>query len=271
MEAQPKVQLTSTEITSLWQQFILESLDICVKKHVLVHIEDAEIKSIFTLAISLSEKHIEKIKYFFNQEAYPLPIGFTDSDVNLNAPRLYSDIFWLKYIEIMSANGLPNYALAITTAVRLDIREYFSQCSIEATELFNKSMDTLLSKGLLVRPPHIPAPARQEMIKNQSLLKNLFSDRRPLNGFEISHIYFNLQKTDLALTLSHGFSQVTQSKIIQESIIKISNTAAKHSELFRNILTEDHVSLPRTWESEVTNSTTPPFSDKLMMTHAALV
>jgi hypothetical protein len=158
MENQPKVQLTATEITSLWQQFILESLDICLKKYVLVHMEDDDIRSVFKYAISLSENHIEKVKYFFNQEKYPLPIGFTDKDVNLDAPRLFSDVFWLMYIHIMTANGLPNYSLAITTAVRSDIRDYFSQCNTEATELYNKSIDVLLSKGLFIRPPHIHAP-----------------------------------------------------------------------------------------------------------------
>jgi hypothetical protein len=270
MENQPKVQLTAPEITNLWQQFILESLDVCLKKYVLAHIEDADIRSVFKYALSLSENHIEKVKHFFNQEKYPLPIGFTDKDVHLNAPRLFSDVFWLKYIQIMSANGMPNYSLAISTSVRSDIRDYFSQCNTEATELYNKSMDVLLSKGLFIRPTHFPVPDRQEFIKNNSLLSNLIGHRKPLNGFEISHIYFNLQKTNMAATLLLGFSQVTQSKKIHEIITRILDTAVKHSDLFQSILKEDHIDLPRTWENEVTNSKTPPFSDKLMMSHAAL-
>jgi hypothetical protein len=270
MENQPKVQLTATEITSLWQQFIFESMDICIKKYVLKHIEDADIQSIYKYALSLSENHIEKVKYYFNEEKYPLPIGFTDKDVHLNAPRLYSDVFWLKYIQIMSANGIPTYGIAITTAVRSDIRDYFTQCNMEASELYNKSMDVLLSKGLFIRPPYIPPPDKQELIKNQSLLKDLFGNRRPLNGFEISHIFFNLQKTDIVLALLLGFSQVIQSKKIREFIIRVSDAAGKHSDLFQGILKEDQIVVPRSWESEVTNSTTPPFSDKLMMSHAAL-
>jgi hypothetical protein len=35
-------------------------------------------------------------------------------------------------------------------------------------------------------------------------------------------------------------------------------------------LKEDPIDVPGTWESEVTNSKTPPFSDKLMISHAAL-
>ncbi|MET3698716.1 uncharacterized protein DUF3231 [Bacillus oleivorans] len=39
----------------------------------------------------------------------------------------------------------------------------------------------------------------------------------------------------------------------------------KHIEVFTSLLREDDLPSPTTYESEVTNSTTPPFSDKMMM------
>jgi hypothetical protein len=39
----------------------------------------------------------------------------------------------------------------------------------------------------------------------------------------------------------------------------------KHFEILAKMLKEDNLHIPRTFDSEVTDSTTPPFSDKLML------
>ncbi|MBC8014698.1 MAG: DUF3231 family protein [Sporomusaceae bacterium] len=43
------------------------------------------------------------------------------------------------------------------------------------------------------------------------------------------------------------------------------NISQKHIEVFSNLLKNDDLSAPATWDSEATDSTTAPFSDKLMM------
>jgi hypothetical protein len=45
----------------------------------------------------------------------------------------------------------------------------------------------------------------------------------------------------------------------------------KHIEVFSSILHENDLPSPQRWESEVTNSTRSPFSDKLMMFHAMVL
>jgi hypothetical protein len=221
-------------------------------KKILAHMEDIEIKSVIEHALNLSEQHIQKIKNFLDQEKYPLPTGFTDEDVNLNVPRLYSDTFWLMYIQIMAAIGMPDYALALNTSSRSDVRSYFTQCNADALALFNKAQDLLLLKGLLVTPPPTPMIAKTELIKKPDLLINLFGKHTTLNGLEISHIFYNLQKIDVAIALEIGFLQVVGSKEIKELI-------------------DDNITPPKTWASEVTSSTIAPFSDKLMMSHIALL
>lgn len=260
-------RLTASEITSLWQQFIFESFDICIKKYVLAHVEDADVRSVYEFAMSISERNLENAKYFLSREQYPLPIGFTDQDVHPDAPRLFSDAFWLKYIQIMSANAITTFSLVITTSSRPDIRHYFSQCSRDAEGLFGKSSDVLLSKGMLSKPPHIPAPDHQETMKPVGLMSKLFGESRPLNGFEITHIYYNLQKTEIIAAMAVGFYQVMQSEKVRDFGQRFLKYAKKHSELFQEVLQKDRIPLPSTWESEVTNSSVPPFSDKLMLTH----
>jgi hypothetical protein len=272
MQNQHGTGLTITETTNLWMQYNTESMDICVKRYILAHMEDIEIKSVIEHALNLSEQHIQKIKNFFEQEKYPLPTGFTDEDVNLNAPRLFSDTFWLMYIQIMAAIGMPDYALALNTSSRSDVRSYFTQCIDEAVELFNKSKDILLLKGLLVVPPATPMHTKTEKIKKPDSLINLFNKRRPLNGFEVSHIFYNLQKIDVSIALKIGFIQVVRSKEIKEFMTRVLNDAGKkHSQILSTILQDDNITPPKTWESDVSNSTIAPFSDKLMMSHVAVL
>jgi hypothetical protein len=95
VETQHNTRLTSPEVASLWTQYIDDSMNICIKKHVLERVEDAEIRSVYEFAIGLSQKHIEKIKELLGQEKYPIPIGFTHEDVYSNAPRLFSDSFFV--------------------------------------------------------------------------------------------------------------------------------------------------------------------------------
>jgi hypothetical protein len=272
MQNQNETRLTITETTNLWMQYNAESMDICVKRYILAHMEDNEIKSVIEYALNLSEQHIQKIKNFFEQEKYPLPTGFTDEDVNLNAPRLYSDTFWLMYIHIMAAIGMPDYVLALNTSSRSDVRSYFTKCIAEAVELFNKSKDILLLKGLLVVPPMTPMLIKTEIIKKTDPLTNLFGKRIPLNGLEVSHIFYNLQKLDVSIALKIGFIQVVRSKEIKDFMTRVLNDAGKkHIHILSTILQDDNITPPKTWESDVSNSTIAPFSDKLMMNHVIML
>lgn len=113
------------------------------------------IRSILKTALTIAEGHIAEITKYFKQENIPVPQGFNEDDVNLKAFRLFSDSICLTYTYIMSVNGLAGYAAALTTNLRRDIRDYFVECQSETMELFNKSLDLLLEKGIVSRPPVI--------------------------------------------------------------------------------------------------------------------
>jgi hypothetical protein len=71
MQNQDETGLTISETTNLWMQYNSESMDICIKRYILAHMEDIEIKSVVEHAFNLSKQHIQKIKNFFEQEKYP--------------------------------------------------------------------------------------------------------------------------------------------------------------------------------------------------------
>jgi hypothetical protein len=91
-----------------------DSLSICVFKYFLNKVEDTEIKEVIQYSLHLAVQHVQRITDLFNSEDIPIPNGFTDQDVDVNAPRLYSDSFFLNYIKQMSKIGLAAYGLALS-------------------------------------------------------------------------------------------------------------------------------------------------------------
>ncbi len=131
-----KQTLTAAEISALWLQYLGDSMAICIYKYFLKIVEDNEIKSIIKLSLSLAEKHITNIKEFLKTANFQIPVSFTDDDVNLKAPRLFSDQFLLFYSYIMTLHGLTAYSLAITNCEREDIQNYYYECVKSSKDLF---------------------------------------------------------------------------------------------------------------------------------------
>jgi hypothetical protein len=270
-ETEHNIRLTSPEMASLWTAYLNDTMAICVIEYMLEKVEDTEIKPVFEFALSLAGQHIQAITGILNEEKFPLPFGFTDNDVNLSAPRLFSDTFWLIYLNEMAIHGLTGYNVALTTATRSDIREYYTKCMSSSMELYHRTTDVLLSKGIFSRPPYISTPPNADYVKKQSFISGWFGDRRPLNAIEISNIFFNLKKDIVSRALQMGFSQVAKAQEVREYMVRGVNITFKHIEIFSSILHENDLPSPIRWDSEVTNSNISPFSDKLMMYHAMVL
>lgn len=270
-DTEHSIRLTSTEVASLWTTYQNDTMAICVMRYMLEKVEDSQIKPVFEYALELAKTHIQIITGIFKEENYPIPYGFTDEDVDLTAPRLFSDTYWLKYLHEMTIHGLTGYAIALTTSTRTDIRDFYIQCNISSMELYQKTINVLLSKGLFSRPPYIATPKKADFVEQQSFLTGWFGERRPLNSIEVSNIFFNLKKDLVSRALQIGFSQVAKSKEVREFMSRGADMTFKHIEIFSSILHESDLPSPKHWESEITNSTVPPFSDKLMMYHAEVL
>lgn len=264
------IRLTAPEISSLWTQYMFDTMAICFIKYALNHIEDEDIREIYKSSLELSERHIKKIKGFFTEEKFPIPQGFTEKDVNVSAPRLFQDPFYLYYLYIMSLQGLTGYSLSVSTSIRSDFRQYNMDCNSEAMILFDKIMDTMLNKGIFTRPAVVSPADTVDFVKHQSFLTGWVGQRRPLTVMEIGDITFNLNKLHLHVALKVAFSQVVSSDRVRKFINKGIQITNKQIGIFETIFREEKLNAPMSWQSAVTNSTISPFSDKLMMYHVQL-
>lgn len=265
MGTQHHTRLTAPEIANLWVQYMSDTAAICFSRYALAKIEDEDIRLLFQFALELSERHVQRIKEFFKQENFPLPQGFNEQDVNINAPRLFDDPLFLNYLYVMSLHGIDGYGASVTTSIRSDIRKYYIKCNMEGMILYHRIMETMLLKGLMNRPPYINPPELATFVKHPDYLTGWFGKRRPLNSIEINGITFNMIKMNLHGTLKVAYSQIANSEEVRKHLLRGMDISTKHLEIFTSLLSEDHLNAPITWESMVTNSTTSPFSDKLIM------
>lgn len=264
MEENNHIKLTSAEISQLWGSYQNDTLCICMLRYFLKHVEDTEIRQLTQHALNLSQSHIPKLITMFEQADNAIPQGLTEEDVNESAPRLYSDTYVLMYIQQIGMLGMNAYSVAVATSARQDIHAYYAVGLREYIELHTMANDLLLSKGLYNRPPHIPPQEKVTFVQSNDFLQGWFGKRRPLLSLEITNLFSNSQRNALGVATLIGFSQVAQSEEVTDYLIRGKEIAAKHVEIFGSILHEDNLSSPSIMDT-VTTSTTPPFSDKLMM------
>ncbi|MCM3727873.1 DUF3231 family protein [Neobacillus cucumis] len=261
-----QIRLTAGEVAQLWSQYQNDSAGICVLTYFLEKAEDDEIKPIIEYALGLSKKHIQRITDILTEEKNVVPNGFNlKQDVDLTAPRLYSDSFMLNFIYQMAKVGLTLYAASVSTSVRSDIKTYYMDCLTETMQLYKRATDLLLSKGLFIRSPSLPNLEKVEFVKKQWFMLDVFGEKRPLIAAEVDNLFANLQRNALGVAALTGFSQVARDKEVKQFFLKGLEIGNKHIKLFRGKLEESKLPAPMGWDSEITNSTTPTFSDKLMM------
>lgn len=267
MEVKHPVRLTSAEIAGLWSSYMNDSMLICVLKYFINKVEDADIQSVLEYGLEISQSHINKMKKIFQGENYPIPIGFNmDDDVDINAPRLYSDTYFLNYLREIGQIGMNHYSMTVSLSAREDIYDYFSQCLAESNKLHKMAKDLLLSKGLFIRPPYLPTPSSVSFIeKKQNFLTGWFGNRRPLTGAEISQLYANIQRNEMCRATLLGFVQTVKNQEVKTFLEKGRDITFKHIEIFSSLMREDNLPVPMTLDNEVMNSTSAAFSDKLMI------
>jgi hypothetical protein len=266
-QTEHNLRLTSSEIAQLWSGYMGDSMSRCILSYFKHLVEDEEIRQVVEYALHLSEQHLQRIATIFENEQFPIPHGFTEKDVNVGARRLFSDTFMLVYLQNVAKQGLALYSMALTVSARTDVRAYFTECVATAAELYNRVAGTLLSKGLYIRSPYIPTPESAEYVQKQSFLNGFFGDKRPLNALEISHFYSDIQTNALGKALITGFAQAAQSVEIKLYFLRGKEVAQKQLEVFSSFLRDEDLPAPMTWDSDVLDSTEPPFSDKLMLFH----
>ncbi|MDH6651190.1 DUF3231 family protein [Priestia megaterium] len=261
------LKLTSSEIGTLWGEYVNGTMTDIVNRYMFSIIEDESIKNLFLIALETFEKQKKQIVSFLEKDGFPVPIGFTESDLNKSAERLFSDTFCLNYLHLMTVHGLLGHTTSLSVSVRKDLREFYNSCDNDAKNMYDLTIELLLEKGKFQRDPYFYPNESPEFISTKDFSDGFFGKGRVLSATEMISSSLNIKKSIMAKALSIGFSQVTESKEVREFLEDSEKTADENIQALTKIMHKDNLPVPMSWESEVTTSKDSPFSDKLMLYH----
>lgn len=260
-------RLTSAELGALWNSYIHESFVHHLFVYFLRHMEDTTIKPILTNLVDATKDSLYLLKSVFIREGIPIPRGITSEDINPNAPPLFSDNFFIPLLKSMTKVALQFFSLAYTESLRDDMRQFFRDF-VDRLVMHNQKVAELMqAKGTPAPPPYMPIPNKADFVKKQSFLAGFFRDKRPLTALEITRISFNAQENALGKALLIGYCQVAKSTEIKQFLIRGKNLSTKYFADFTKILLEENITVPPSYDGEVTDSTESPFSDRYILFH----
>jgi len=259
--------LVSSEIGKLWATYMGNSMAKQIITYFLHHVDDPDIKKGLDHAMELILTFINEIEFIFKQEGIPIPIGFTEKDANLDAPRLFQDEFYLHYLKYTAKAGMSIYNIAIPLMFREDVRQFFVQCMASTIKLLDELNQILLKKGAISKPPSIPIPDKQGFVKKQSYLNGFVGDVRPLHALEITHLYDNIENNVASKALLIAFSQVAKQEKVKKFFLRGKDITSKSLDTYMQKLHDENLPSLELLDHLVTDSTFSPFSDKIMLFH----
>lgn len=259
-------KLTSAEMGKLWATYMGNSMGKCILGYYLQQVEDEDIKTLLKNALKLCVEFMNTIEGIFTKDNFPIPKGFTEKDVNLNAPRLFQDEFYVHYLKYTSKAGMSIYNIAIPLVYRKDVKEFFRYCMDSTMDLMEQTKEILMNKGLIIKPPLIPTPENVEFV-HQDFLNGFFGHVRPLHALEITHLYDIIENNATSRALINAFSQVVKDEEVRKLFKRGKDIITNNTEDYIKKLHKENLPTPSFLDDLVTSSTFSPFSDKLMLFH----
>ncbi|WP_261133770.1 DUF3231 family protein [Bacillus sp. Marseille-Q3570] len=260
-----ETRLSSAEMASLWSQYVKDTSRLCVLKYFSAIVENRDFSKIIDSGIRSTEEYLAYMADLFEKENFPVPTGFSKEDVNLDAPRLFSDLYCIQNLKDLTIAQMTADTLAIGLSSRYDLIAFHEKLLNDAVQLQVEIKEVLLEKGLYIRPPYIPVPDQAEFVTNQSFLGNLAGKQRPLTVLEMSHLFLTNETNLLARETLLAFAQVARSEKVKRYFLRGEEISSKQIKVLKQILTQEDLPAPMLWDSGVSNSKVAPFSDKLMM------
>ena len=259
-------KLTAAEMGKLWATYMGNSMSKCILSYYLKHVEDRDIKTLLENALNLAEEFMKITSDIFEKENFPVPTGFGEADVNLGAPRLFQDEYYVHYLKYAAKAGMSIYNVAVPLVYRKDVAEFFTYCLDSTMALMGQIKELLMDKGLIMKPPLIPIPDKVEFV-HQDFLNGYFGHVRPLHALEITHLYDNIENNVTSKALIMAFAQVVKDEKIRHLFERGRDLTTASIESYMKMLHNENLPSPTFLDDLVTDSTFAPFSDKLMLFH----
>ncbi|OCZ54272.1 DUF3231 family protein [Dehalobacter sp. TeCB1] len=262
---------TSSEISHLWSSYLAESMSVAMLKHMVAKSQDTDFHSVLQFALDISSQRVKLMEDLFNRIKHPIPNGFGEEDVDVNARELFSEGFCVLYTRYTTKYILLNYSTSFSDCSRPDFRELFSGFIDTSREVLNRADTVLLAKGLFTKSPSIPIPDRVDYVPEKTYYGSIFGSERPLNAIEINNIFTIMNFKRAMKTLKLGFAQVVSADKIREHLNRGLKIADKQLQVLGSLFEQEDLPVPEILDSQVTDSKESPYSDRLIMVHVTVM
>jgi hypothetical protein len=269
MEDKTKIRLTAAEMSGLWTQYINDTLVKCISRYFLENVSDEKVRPVIEFTLDTAIQNLNKIENIFKKDQFPIPLGFTDEDVNIKAPKLFSDTFMLVYLRHFSILTMAASSAMLGVVTRRDVVEIHKIVLQKSLELQDRTRDLMLEQGNYIRPPFISIPDKVDFVEKQQFLSGFFGKKRSLSSIEITHLFLNIQTNYIGKTLITGLAQVAEKEEVKQLLLRGKKMAQKHVEIFGKYLLDEDLPAPMGWDTAITDSTAKVFSDKLIVFHVS--
>ncbi|WP_157318708.1 DUF3231 family protein [Paenibacillus anseongensis] len=259
--------ISSSELGTLWLTYQQKTLILRVLDYFIAKTEDHEARNIMGGLWQDLDHYVNKITKLFENQGIVVPVGFTKGDVNLEAPKLYDNGFDIMFLRILKEISMGMYTLNLNMSYQGEVMDIYEGLTVITQNIYKRSTEYLLKKGILTTPPKVTMPIANEFIESKDYLSgfNLFGDKRALNTIEVGILHHGIETNNVGLQLISGFAQCANTPEVKEYFVKGMELAKKQITIFEDILLQSNIQFSATSGSTVTTSTMAPFSEKLMM------
>ncbi|MGM0901074.1 MAG: DUF3231 family protein [Bacillota bacterium] len=263
------IPLTSSELGYLWTGYSINEMSKWYLSVFREQSSDEEIKNVYSFAIQNTSEMLLTRKEILTNDRFPIPLGFSNKDIDESSPPLFSNRFMLYYLHTAAQLGLEFHSRSVALATREDVRKYNKSCLTSAIQLNERVVDILLNKGTYWRTPPLPTPSEPEDIQRTSYLNGWFGVTRPMNSMEMGNLYSILNLLIMMETLFMGFAQTPNHEEITELFHEGVKVVKKQYNVLAELLKEEHLPIPPTYSAEITDTKKRVFSDRIMVSHMA--
>jgi hypothetical protein len=156
-----KRPLNATEISRLNLSFQRNSLGKAFLLGLSQTIKDKEIKEYLIRGKNISEKQMESISSYLNDESLPIPLSL-DSEVTTSTDLVFSDKLILFHVVGLDALGLAATGISLSRVMRRDLSVMLTRFMGEIALYAEDGFNLMIDKGWFQRMPE--AADRKELI-----------------------------------------------------------------------------------------------------------
>ncbi|MGH4120413.1 DUF3231 family protein [Clostridium sp.] len=267
MTTEAKLQITSTELGTLWMSYQTLSAAVAACNVFKEKAINKDVQNMITAYVAEREKIINEIENIFNNAKAVIPIGFGEQDIIREVPPLFDDIFFVMFLRQISKLHLGHSAVFSAMSYMKEVNDVLKLKYDVSNKYYVLATNYLLGKGVLARPPYVTMPKQVEFIEDKNYMSgfNAFSEKRSLNTIEVGYINEAIEYNIFNMQLLTGFAQVAKESEVKKYFIEGKELSKNVIEELSSVLLQSDIQPPSSWAGKATDSTEAPFSDKLMM------